>query len=78
MTGVQTCALPILVNVLAKDHCHLTTLPVCPLKVSVDVLVPVQTVWPPDKVPPTVAGLTVSVTEALVSAAQTPLVTTAR
>ncbi len=52
--------------------------PVWLLKVNVAVLDPVQTAVLPETVPPTEAGLTVTVAVELLAAAQAPLVTTAR
>ena len=55
------------------DDCHLTILPVCPLKVKLVLFVPVHTVALPAIVPPTLAGLTVTVALALLAESQTPL-----
>ena len=62
---------------LSNEDSHRVTLPVCPLKVNTVELVPVHTVALPVMVPPTDAGLTVTVPVALLAAAQEPLVTTA-
>ena len=62
---------------LSKEDSQRVTLPVCPLKVNTVELVPVQTVALPAIVPPTDAGLTVTVAVALFAAVQDPLVTTA-
>ena len=62
---------------LSKEDSQRVTLPVCPLKVNTVEFVPVQTVALPAIVPPTDAGLTVTVAVALFAAAQDPLVTTA-
>ena len=51
--------------------------PVCPDRVSKALVEPVQIVVPPVTDPPTVVGLTVIVTLAVVAEAQTPLVETA-
>ena len=51
--------------------------PVYPLNVKVVEFVPVQTVAPPAIDPPTDAGETVTVAEALFAAAQVPLLITA-
>ena len=64
-------------NVLDGEDSQRVTFPVCPLKVNTVELVPVQTVALPAIVPPTDAGLTVTVAVALFAAAQDPLVTTA-
>jgi len=64
-------------NVLEVDDCHLVIEPILPLNVSVVEFIPVQTVAPPAIVPPTDAGETVTVAEALFAAAQAPLVITA-
>jgi len=61
----------------AVEDCHLTILPVCPLKVKLVLLVPVHTVAPPDIVPPTLVGLTMILSVVLFAAEQLPLVTTA-
>ena len=55
---------------LEAHDCHLVTLPVCPLRVNTVLLVPVQTVAEPATVPPTEAGLTVTVTAARVEEGQ--------
>ena len=44
---------------LSVDFCHLTTVPVCPERVSVVLLVPEHTVAEPAIVPPTETGSTV-------------------
>ena len=44
-----------------NEDCHLVTAPVLPLKVNVVLLVPLQTVAEPARVPPTEVGLTVTV-----------------
>ena len=62
---------------LSIEDSHLTTLPVCPLKVKVVEFVPVQTEALPAIVPPTDAGLTVTVPVALFAVAQVPDCTTA-
>ena len=59
-------------KVLEVDDSHLTTLPVCPLKVKVVEFVPVQTAALPAMVPPTETGLTVTVPVALLAVAQLP------
>jgi len=57
----------------AVDDCHLTILPVCPLKVKLVELVPLHTVALPDILPPTLAGFTVTVALALDTESHTPL-----
>ncbi len=64
-------------NVLEVEDSQRVIPPVCPLKVKAVELVPVQTVALPAMVPPTDAGLTVTVAVALFAAAQEPLVITA-
>ena len=59
-------------KVLEVEDSHLTTLPVCPLKVKVVEFVPVQTEALPAIVPPTDAGLTVTVPVALFAVVQVP------
>ena len=59
------------------ELCHLVMLPVWPLNVSVVLFVPVHTVALPAILPPTEAGLTVTVAVALFAAEHTPLVITA-
>ena len=61
----------------AVDDCHLTILPVCPLKVKLVELVPLHTVALPDILPPTLAGFTMILSTLLFTGEQTPLVTTA-
>jgi len=46
----------------AVDDCHLTILPVCPLKVKLIELAPLHTLALPDILPPTLVGFTVMVT----------------
>ena len=62
---------------LSDDDCH-CIVPVFPVKVSMVLLVPVQTVAAPLMLPATDVGLTVIVTLGVVAEEQTPLVTTAR
>ena len=72
--------LAILVPAVAKlsnEDSQRVILPVCPLKVNVVELMPVQTVALPAMVPPTDVGLTVTVAVALLAAEQAPLVITA-
>jgi len=64
-------------KVLEVEDCHFVMAPVYPLKVKTVEFVPVQTVALPAIVPPTDAGETVTVAEALFAAAQTLLVITA-
>lgn len=52
-------------KLLTEDDCHLEIVPVYPLNVSVVLLVPEQTVVPPDTEPPAETGLTVMVAFAL-------------
>lgn len=54
------------------------TLPVSPLKVSVGAVLPEQMAEPPVTVPPTAAGVTVTVVEPELAEAHDPLCTTAR
>jgi hypothetical protein len=60
------------------EYSHLTTEPVCPLRVRTVLLVPVHTFTPPVTDPPTVAGSTVTVASAELAEEHTPLVITAR
>lgn len=62
---------------LLGDACH-TIEPVLPLRVSTELLAPVQTAVPPEMVPPTEPGPTVMVATVLVAEVQEPLVTVAR
>jgi hypothetical protein len=62
---------------LSVDDCH-WIVPVLPLSVSTELLVPVHTVVLPLTVPATEVGFTVTVTVLLVAGLHTPLVTTAR
>ena len=62
---------------LSEDDCH-CIVPVFPLKVSMVLLVPVQTVAAPLMLPATDVGLTAIVTLEVVADEQTPLVTTVR
>ena len=59
------------------EYSHLITLPVLPVKLSVPLLVPEQTVALEFTVPPTETGFTVIVTELEFADVQTPLCTTA-
>ena len=59
------------------DDCHLTILPVYPLKIKLVELVPLHTVVLPDILPPTLAGFTMILSTLLFTGEQTPLVTTA-
>ena len=59
------------------DDSHLITLPVLPVKLSVPVLVPEQTVAAEFTVPPTETGFTVMVAGVEFADVQTPLCTTA-
>ena len=52
---------------------QLTTLPVLPLKVNVPLVDPEQIVVPPETLPPTEPGLTVTVVADEVAVAQVPL-----
>ena len=61
----------------AVDDCHLTILPVCPLKVKLVELVPLHTVALPDILPPTDTGEIIIESTLLFTGKQTPLVTTA-
>ena len=61
---------------LSVDDCH-WIVPVFPDNVNTVLLVPEQTVAAPETVPDTDVGLTVIVADAVVAAAQDPLVTTA-
>jgi hypothetical protein len=63
-------------ELLSVEDCH-WIVPVFPLNVKTVLFVPVQTVVLPEAVPPTEAGLTVTVAVVLLAAAQPPLVTTA-
>ena len=58
---------------LSKEDSHLTTDPVCPLKVNVVLLVPEQTVAAPATVPPSDTGVILTVAAALFAGEQTPL-----
>jgi hypothetical protein len=62
---------------LFNDDSQRVIEPICPLNVSVVEFVPVQTVALPATEPPTEAGETVTVADALLAATQEPLVTTA-
>jgi len=62
---------------LSDEYCHLVTLPVLPPKVKPVLFVPVHTVAPPDILPPTDVGLTVTVAELEFALEHAPLVTTA-
>ena len=64
-------------NVLEVEDSQRVIAPVCPLKVKVVELVPVQTVVLPATIPPIDNGLTVTVATALLVALQAPLVSTA-
>ena len=55
------------------ELCHITTVPVCPVSVSKPLLLPEQMFEPPDTVPPTLAGFTVTVVAAELAVAQFPL-----
>jgi hypothetical protein len=57
---------------------QLTTLPVCPLSVSVPLVLPEQMVAPPDTLPPALAGEIVTVVAPELAEAQPPFCTTAR
>ncbi|MEQ9490909.1 MAG: hypothetical protein RIM72_18175, partial [Alphaproteobacteria bacterium] len=63
---------------LSVDDCHLVMLPVWPLSVKVVLFVPLHTVAPPEILPPTDPGPTVTVAVLLFAELQDPLVTTAR
>ena len=58
---------------LSVDFCHLTTVPVCPERVSVVLLLPEQTVAEPAIVPPAETGSTVTVASEELTVEQTPL-----
>ena len=62
----------------ATELSHLTTLPVLPLNVNVPLVEPVQMVVPPLTLPPTLAGVTVTVVVVEFASGQVPLWTTAR
>jgi hypothetical protein len=62
----------VVVEKLLVEDSHLTILPVCPLKVNVPEFTPEHTVAFALIDPPTVAGLTVSVTSEEFTPAQTP------
>jgi hypothetical protein len=66
------------VTQLSTDDCHFVTVPVCPDRVRVVLLVPEQTVALPATVPPTEAGSTVTVASAELAEEHTPDVITAR
>ena len=55
------------------DDCHLTIVPVCPLNVKVPLVEPEHTLVPPVTLPPTEAGLTITVVGVDVSGVQLPL-----
>ena len=55
------------------ELCHLTTVPVFPDSVSRPLVLPEQMVVPPETVPPTEAGSTVTVAAAEFAGEQTPL-----
>ena len=57
----------------ATELCHFTTVPVCPAKVNVPLVLPEQMVAPPVTAPPTLVGSTVTVVVDEFSAGQTPL-----
>ena len=59
------------------ELCHFVIVPVWPLNVNVVLFVPVHTVALPAMLPPTDAGLTVTVAVALFAAEHAPLVITA-
>jgi hypothetical protein len=59
------------------EDSHLTIFPVCPLNVSVPLLLPEHTVVVPLTAPPTETGFTVIVAELEVTILHTPLCTTA-
>jgi len=59
------------------DLCHLTTFPVCPDKVRVPLVLPVQIVVPPETFPPAEAGSTVTVVEVEKASEHTPFLATA-
>ena len=61
----------------ATELCHLVTVPVCPAKVSVPLVLPKHTFVPPVTLPPTEVGSTVTVTEMELATEQLPLCTTA-
>ena len=59
------------------ELCHFTTVPVWPDKVSVPLVLPMQTLAAPEMAPPTEVGSTVTVVAAEIDVEQTPLWTTA-
>jgi hypothetical protein len=59
------------------ELCHFTTVPVWPAKVSVPLVLPMQTLAAPVTAPPTDVGSTVTVVGAEVDVEQLPLWTTA-
>jgi hypothetical protein len=75
---VVTLAISFTVAQLSSDDCHFVTEPTWPESVRVVLLVPVQTVVPPETEPPTEAGSTVIVASTELAVEQTPLFTTAR
>jgi hypothetical protein len=75
----EVVVLVIVVHVVPSftEDSHLTTFPVCPLKVSVPLLFPEHTAVVPLTEPPTETGFTVMVAEDELEMLQTPLCTTA-
>ena len=71
MVAVLTISVQV-VNGLTDD-CHLVTLPVFPDKVNKALVLPEQIVVPPETVPATVVGSTVTVVVAELATAQLPL-----
>ena len=65
-------------KLLTVEDCHLVTLPVFPLRVRTVLFVPVQTVALPATVPPTEAGLIVTIAVVLGTTEHAPLVSMAR
>jgi hypothetical protein len=75
---VVTLAISFTVAQLSSEDCHFVTEPTWPESVRVVLLVPVQTVVPPETEPPTEAGSTVIVASAELAVEHTPLFITAR
>ena len=59
------------------EYCHLVIVPVWPERVSRPLVLPEQMVVPPETVPPTEVGSTITAVKAEIAGLQIPLVTTA-
>ena len=66
------------INVALPALCHLTTVPTLPVKVNGATVPPAHIVWLLDTVPPTLAGVTVIINEAVVTSLHEPFLITAR